>query len=125
MTDSASMSLQDFGKLVGRAEQAEAEVKRLAALLGPSPCPNGCRMCDWVEGVNPSTHCCFCGAAHRQPITLSDRGYAGEPVCETCGKGGQGEPDEAKMAYRGYCRRCAELERVRHMNALRSRRERP
>lgn len=46
---------------------------------------------------NAHLQCCFCGAFHdlRQP-----RGYAGEIQCLTCGKGGNGEPDEPNMFYR-------------------------
>jgi hypothetical protein len=43
------------------------------------------------------TRCCFCGADNRNdPI-----GYAGERCCSKCGKGGGGEPDEPRMAYKG------------------------
>lgn len=39
--------------------------------------------------------CCFCGANNESdPV-----GYAGERCCRTCGKGGDGEPDELVMAY--------------------------
>ena len=44
-----------------------------------------------------SSWCCFCGSDNH----LDARGYAGERCCSTCGKGGFGEPDEEKMAYKG------------------------
>jgi len=50
--------------------------------------------------VNPfdfATQCCFCGADNRN----DPRGYAGERCCSKCGKGGSGEPDEPRMAYKG------------------------
>lgn len=41
--------------------------------------------------------CAFCGAS----TVGMPRGYAGEPCCGVCGKGGNGEPDERRMAYKG------------------------
>lgn len=46
---------------------------------------------------NPARQCCFCGAHHQPGCTI---GYAGEPVCSACGKGGDGEPDEERMFYK-------------------------
>jgi hypothetical protein len=44
-----------------------------------------------------SKQCCFCGADNTDGVA----GYAGERTCSTCGKGGYGEPDEPRMAYKG------------------------
>jgi hypothetical protein len=45
---------------------------------------------------NVSKQCCFCGKNNeKDPI-----GYAGERCCSSCGKGGNGEPDEPIMAYK-------------------------
>lgn len=41
--------------------------------------------------------CCFCGANNES----KEFGYGGERHCNTCGKGGSGEPDEERMAYKG------------------------
>ena len=47
-----------------------------------------------------SKQCCFCGANNEhEPI-----GYAGERCCSSCSKGGFGEPDEPRMAYKGNLR---------------------
>jgi hypothetical protein len=45
--------------------------------------------------------CCFCGANNEN----GEVGYGGERACPTCGKGGDGEPDEKYMAYRDEKRR--------------------
>lgn len=44
-----------------------------------------------------STQCFFCGADNSE----QGRGYGGERGCDSCGKGGLGEPDEETMAYKG------------------------
>lgn len=50
-----------------------------------------------TNGFDTGKSCSFCGADIRDCV----RGYAGEPCCRTCGKGGEGEPDEGYMAYKG------------------------
>lgn len=49
------------------------------------------------ETFDASTQCFFCGADNSE----QGRGYGGERGCDSCGKGGQGEPDEPVMAYHG------------------------
>jgi len=44
-----------------------------------------------------STQCFFCGANNSE----QGRGYGGERCCNSCGKGGFGEPDQPDMAYKG------------------------
>ncbi len=52
------------------------------------------------RNFDTSKQCCFCGENNeRDPV-----GYAGERCCHSCGKGGNGEPDEPIMAYRKYWR---------------------
>jgi hypothetical protein len=51
---------------------------------------------DMNNNFDFSKHCCFCGKDNsHDPV-----GYAGERMCRSCGKGGNGEPDEARMAYK-------------------------
>ncbi len=49
------------------------------------------------QWVSQTAQCCFCGSDNRNGLV----GYAGERVCPSCGKGGNGEPDEPQMAYKG------------------------
>jgi hypothetical protein len=49
-----------------------------------------------VRTFDFSKQCCFCGANNEKGTV----GYGGERCCPTCGKGGDGEPDEAWMAYK-------------------------
>lgn len=57
----------------------------------------GFGMTDSIKPFDPATQCFFCGADNRYCCA----GYGGERFCNTCDKGGRGEPDEPFMAYKG------------------------
>ena len=57
-----------------------------------------------TNGFDTAKFCCFCGANNER----CECGYAGERDCSVCGKGGEGEPDEKRMAYKGNTGKCVD-----------------